>query len=105
MKGRGRGRLLRQRGGKWFSGAQLGTVARACTERSGSAIRWVLGCAPHDKGQPMTSYDDYVKDEKFLALYNDYQKRYASEIAERDKLMLRLIAERTSGKGRLVDIG
>src|SRR4051794_8234265 len=53
----------------------------------------------------MTSYDDYVKDEKFLALYNDYQKRYASEIAERDKVMLRLIAEKTSGTGSLLDIG
>jgi len=35
----------------------------------------------------MTSYDNYVKDETFLAFYNDYQKRYAGEIAERDKVM------------------
>jgi len=53
----------------------------------------------------MNSYDEYVKDEKFLAFYNDYQKRYANEIAERDKVMLRLIAEKTSGKGSLLDIG
>jgi SAM-dependent methyltransferase len=65
----------------------------------------MLGCEPHDKGQPMNSYDEYVKDEKFLTFYNDYQKRYASEIAERDKAMLRLIAEKTSGNGTLLDIG
>lgn len=53
----------------------------------------------------MTSYDEYVKDEKFLAFYNDYQKRYAGQIAERDKVMLRLIAEKTAGKGALLDIG
>ncbi len=53
----------------------------------------------------MTSYDKYVKDENFLAFYNDYQKRYAGEIAERDKVMLGLIAEKTSGKGSLLDIG
>lgn len=53
----------------------------------------------------MTSYDHYVKDEKFLAFYNDYQKRYAGEIAERDKVMLGLIAEKTQGRGSLLDIG
>ncbi len=53
----------------------------------------------------MTSYDKYVKDEKFLAFYNDYQKRYAGQIAERDKVMLGLIAEKTQGQGALLDIG
>jgi SAM-dependent methyltransferase len=53
----------------------------------------------------MTSYDKYVKDEKFLAFYNDYQKRYAGQIAERDKVMLSLIAEKTKGRGALLDIG
>jgi SAM-dependent methyltransferase len=74
-------------------------------QRAGSPIRRVLGCGAHDRGGPMSSYDEYVKDEKFLAFYNDYQKRYASEIAERDKVMLRLIAEKTAGKGSLLDIG
>jgi len=53
----------------------------------------------------MTSYDKYVKDENFLAFYNDYQKRYAGQIAERDKVMLGLIAEKTQGRGALLDIG
>jgi SAM-dependent methyltransferase len=53
----------------------------------------------------MTSYDKYVKDENFLAFYNDYQKRYAGQIAERDKVMLGLIAEKTQGRGTLLDIG
>ncbi len=53
----------------------------------------------------MTSYDKYVKDENFLAFYNDYQKRYAGKIAERDKVMLGLIAEKAHGQGSLLDIG
>jgi SAM-dependent methyltransferase len=53
----------------------------------------------------MTSYGRYVKDENFLAFYNDYQKRYAGEIAERDKVMLGLIAGKTQGRGALLDIG
>jgi hypothetical protein len=40
----------------------------------------------------MTSYDKYVKHANFLAFYNDYQKRYAGQIAERDKVMLGLVA-------------
>jgi SAM-dependent methyltransferase len=53
----------------------------------------------------MSSYEKYVKDENFLAFYNDYQKRYAGQIAERDKVMLGLIAEKTQGRGKLLDIG
>jgi SAM-dependent methyltransferase len=53
----------------------------------------------------MSSYEKYVKDENFLAFYNDYQKRYAGQIAERDKAMLGLIAEKTQGRGALLDIG
>jgi SAM-dependent methyltransferase len=51
------------------------------------------------------SYEKYVKDEAFLAYYNDYQKRYADQIAERDKVLLGLIAEKTRGQGSLLDIG
>jgi cyclopropane fatty-acyl-phospholipid synthase-like methyltransferase len=53
----------------------------------------------------MSSYDHYVRDEAFLAYYNDYQKRYAGQIAERDKVVLGLIAERLEGQGSLLDIG
>jgi SAM-dependent methyltransferase len=53
----------------------------------------------------MSAYDKYVKDETFLASYNDYQARYAGQIAERDKIMLGLIADKTGGEGTLLDIG
>jgi hypothetical protein len=45
----------------------------------------------------MSSYEKYVKDENFLAFYNDYQKRCAGEIAERDKVVLGLIADKSRG--------
>src|SRR5260221_4780077 len=51
------------------------------------------------------SYEKYVKDEAFLGYYNDYQKRYAGQIAERDKVLLGLVAEKTRGQGSLLDIG
>ncbi len=53
----------------------------------------------------MSSYEHYVKDEAFLAYYNDYQKRYAGQIAERDKVLLGLVAEHIKGKGTLLDVG
>lgn len=53
----------------------------------------------------MSAYDRYVKDEAFLASYNDYQALYARQIPERDKVMLGLIAEKTGGEGALLDIG
>jgi SAM-dependent methyltransferase len=51
------------------------------------------------------SYEKYVKDEAFLAYYNDYQRRYAGQIAERDKVLLGLVAKKTRGQGSLLDIG
>jgi SAM-dependent methyltransferase len=65
----------------------------------------MLGWRDRSKGDAMSAYDEYVKDEKFLASYNDYQARYAGQIAERDKVMLGLIAEKTRGEGALLDIG
>lgn len=54
----------------------------------------------------MSSYDHYVKDKQFLDYYNEYQKRYASQMAERDKVMLKLIATATAGQpASLLDIG
>jgi cyclopropane fatty-acyl-phospholipid synthase-like methyltransferase len=54
----------------------------------------------------MSSYDQYVKDDKFLHYYNEYQERYAKQIAERDKVMLKLIAAATGGQpASLLDIG
>jgi SAM-dependent methyltransferase len=59
------------------------------------------------EGLAMTdsSYEKYVRDEAFLAGYNDYQRRYATDIAERDKVMLGLVAEKRRGQGSLLDIG
>lgn len=51
------------------------------------------------------SYDKYVKDEQFLTGYNAYQEKYASQITERDKVTLKLIARLTGGKGKLLDVG
>lgn len=54
----------------------------------------------------MSSYSDYVNDTQFLDGYNAYQARYAEQIPERDKVMLRLIAGLTAGEPkRLLDIG
>jgi SAM-dependent methyltransferase len=51
------------------------------------------------------SYERYVTDRAFLNYYNEYQQRYADQIAERDKVMLTLIADVTRGRGTLLDIG
>jgi cyclopropane fatty-acyl-phospholipid synthase-like methyltransferase len=53
----------------------------------------------------MSSYGHYVKDEAFLTAYNNYQQRFAAELSERDKVILRLIAEKTGGRASLLDIG
>ena len=54
----------------------------------------------------MSSYSDYVVDKAFLESYNAYQAKYASQIPERDKVTLRIIAGLTGGKSaRLLDIG
>jgi len=52
------------------------------------------------------SYDDYVKDGKFLEGYNEYQRRYSSQIPERDKVTLKLIEESARKPGaKILDIG
>lgn len=52
------------------------------------------------------SYDDYVKDGKFLEGYNEYQRRYASQIPERDKVTLQLIEQIAGRPGAMIlDIG
>src|SRR5690242_5442254 len=57
------------------------------------------------------SYRDYVTDETFLADYNEYQKKYAAQIRESDRIVLRLIGETlarrdpASAPARLLDIG
>lgn len=51
-------------------------------------------------------YRDYVVDREFLEGYNAYQAKYATQIPERDKVLLKLIARATGGKpARLLDIG
>jgi SAM-dependent methyltransferase len=52
-----------------------------------------------------SGYEQYVNDEAFLANYNEYQRRYADQIAERDKVLLGLLAENIVGTGTLLDIG
>ena len=39
------------------------------------------------------SYKSYVTDDAFLAGYNEYQKKYAKEIRESDKVVLALTRE------------
>lgn len=53
----------------------------------------------------MPSYDHYVRDEQFLDGYNAYQRKYAVQIPERDKVTLKLLARLTGGKGKVLDIG
>ncbi len=57
------------------------------------------------------SYKDYVTDEQFLAGYNEYQRRYAEQIRESDKVILAVVGEflaarKTKGEAlQLLDIG
>jgi SAM-dependent methyltransferase len=53
----------------------------------------------------MPSYDEYVKDAQFLDSYNAYQRKYAGQVPERDKVTLKLLARLTGGKGKVLDIG
>ena len=58
-----------------------------------------------------TSYDDYVKDEAFLKEYHAYQNKYAGNLRESDKVLIRMVAEAFSrhdsanGRFKLLDIG
>src|SRR6266446_962970 len=88
-----------------YANGNLRITASAPARSTGWTIPRVLGCGAGGRSPLITSYDKYVKDENFLAFYNDYQKRYAGQIAERDKVMLGLIAEKTQGRGALLDIG
>jgi SAM-dependent methyltransferase len=55
------------------------------------------------------SYQSYVADEKFLAEYNEYQKRYAGRIRESDKVIIAIVRDllaQAPGKHlRVLDIG
>lgn len=54
------------------------------------------------------SYRDYVKDEKFLAEYNEYQQRYAGNMRESDKVLVNLVkrfAEERKTPIDVLDIG
>lgn len=61
--------------------------------------------------KPETSYDEYVNDEAFLRQYNAYQERYAVNLRESDKVLIRMIGEAFSrhdastGPFKLLDIG
>src|SRR5262245_7678753 len=51
-------------------------------------------------------YNDYVSDENFLEQYNEYQRRYSSQIPERDKVTLALISKLAPRPGAVIlDIG
>lgn len=57
------------------------------------------------------SYREYVTDEQFLRDYNAYQAKYAKQMRESDKVLVRLIRELLArggagaGQPRLLDIG
>jgi SAM-dependent methyltransferase len=61
--------------------------------------------------KPETSYDDYVNDEAFLRQYNAYQEKYAVNLRESDKVLIRMIGDAFSrhdaatGRFKLLDIG
>ena len=51
-------------------------------------------------------YREYVVDSQFLDGYNAYQAKYATQIPERDKATMKLVARLTGGKrARVLDIG
>lgn len=56
-----------------------------------------------------SSYGHYVEDQAFLRDYNAYQAKYAENLRESDKVLLKLIGEAVSRGGsrqlRLLDIG
>lgn len=58
-----------------------------------------------------TSYGDWVRDERFLSDYNAYQARYARQIRESDKVLIRFVRDIVSrhdasrGPLRVLDIG
>jgi len=57
------------------------------------------------------TYKDYVTDESFIAGYNEYQKKYATQIRESDKVILGLVGDHLAACGtkampaHLLDIG
>jgi SAM-dependent methyltransferase len=55
------------------------------------------------------SYREYVGDEKFLAEYNSYQRKYAQTIRESDRVLVAMVKERVAltdgGPLDLLDIG
>ncbi len=56
----------------------------------------------------MPTYDDYVKDDRFLKEYNEFQMKFAATISERDKKMLKLVGGilgRRKGPQTLLDAG
>lgn len=56
----------------------------------------------------MTSYHEYVADERFMADYAEYQKRYATQIRESDRILIELVRGLRERRGpglRLLDIG
>src|SRR5882672_9444997 len=58
----------------------------------------------HPQETAMPEYERYVRDEKFLAGYNEYQSKYANEMRESDRVILGLIADHGRGS-TLLDIG
>jgi 2-polyprenyl-3-methyl-5-hydroxy-6-metoxy-1,4-benzoquinol methylase len=57
------------------------------------------------------SYQDYVSDNKFLSDYNFYQTKYAKQMRESDKVIIKLIQEAVAAlkpvnrRLRLLDVG
>lgn len=56
----------------------------------------------------MTSYHEYVADERFMAGYAEYQKRYATQVRESDRVLIEIVRGLNDRRGpglRLLDIG
>jgi SAM-dependent methyltransferase len=54
----------------------------------------------------MSSYSHYVVDDVFLRSYNAYQAQYAAKIAERDKVLLRVVGSIAGSRSlKVLDVG
>jgi len=55
----------------------------------------------------MTSYKDYVSDESYHLDYAEYQRRYATQLRESDRVLIEIVRELVAERGplHLLDIG
>src|SRR5262249_6454818 len=59
-----------------------------------------------DRRMTERTYREYVTDDEFITGYSEYQRRYAANIRESDRVLVGLVRDVTEGeKGTLLDIG